>query len=108
LPNIKVGDYTLIEEDTIIADANASTPSADLDFQNPIAPLTIELRSQTSTHRDLYYTAVEVAAEVLNIEDESRGTSDSEDNIEDHFGIDSDDDFDPELDEDVQDMNIKH
>jgi hypothetical protein len=43
LPNIKVGDYTLIEEDTIIMDA--STPSANLDFQNPIAPLTMELQS---------------------------------------------------------------
>lgn len=106
MPNIEVGDYTLIEEDTIIA--NASTPSANPDFQNPIAPLTMELQSQTSTRRDLYYMAVEVAAEVPDIEDESHGTSDSEDDTEDYFDIDSDDDFDPASDENAQDMNMKH
>ena len=42
LPNIEVGDYAVVEEDIVIADAN--TPSSiNLDFQNPAAPFTIEL-----------------------------------------------------------------
>lgn len=110
LPNIEVGDYALTEEYTIIVDAGTPS-SADLNFQNPITPLTMELRSQTcttSTRRDLYYTAAEVAAEVPEIKDESNVTIDSEDEIEDQFDIDSDDDFDPESDEDAQDMNMRH
>jgi hypothetical protein len=52
-----VGDYSIVEE------GNASAPApTNLDFQNPIAPFAIELRSQTtSTRKDLYYTAAEVA-----------------------------------------------
>lgn len=72
MPNIKVGDYTLTKEDAIVVDA-AIPPSPDLDFQNPIALFTIELRSQTctiSTHKDLYYTASEVTAGVPDIKEE--------------------------------------
>jgi hypothetical protein len=42
---------------------------------------------------------VEVA--IPNIKDESYGTSDLEDDIEDHFNIDLDDDFDPKSNKDA-------
>ena len=93
----------------MIVDPGAPS-STDLEFQNPIAPFTIKLWSQTctttSTYRDLYYTAAEVA-EVPEIkEDECNVTTDSEVETGDHF--DSDDDFDFESDEeDAQDMNMK-
>jgi hypothetical protein len=109
---LKLGDNTLTEEDTT---TNPSTPSADLDFQNLIALLIIELRSQTcttSTRRDLYYTAVEIAAGVPEIEEEDETEDGTEDETGyetgDHFSTDSDGDFDPESDEDAQDMNMKH
>jgi hypothetical protein len=107
LSGIEVGDYTLVQEDTMVTDVEAP-PSADLDFQNPIAPFTMELRSQThttSTCRDLYYTAKEIRDRVSEIEDKDV-TTDSGDETGD--SVDSEDDFDPESDEeDMRDMNMK-
>jgi hypothetical protein len=43
VPNIEVGDYALVEDDIT---TDTTTPlSTDIDFQNPIAPFTMELRS---------------------------------------------------------------
>jgi len=90
VPNIEVGDYTLAEEDTI---TDAPTPSANLNFQNPIAPFAMELRSQaytTSTRKDLYYTAAEVAK---GIEDDDKDDDEDDEGDKDET-IDSGDDFD--------------
>ena len=62
----------------------------------------------TSTRRDLYYIAVEVAAGIPEIEEDESNVLEEEEDDEtgDHF--DSDDDFDLESDmEDEQDMNMK-
>jgi hypothetical protein len=95
-------------EDDIITDT--TTPlSTNIDFQNPIAPFAIELQSQadtTSTRKDLYYTAAEVAKGIE--EDDEDDGDDEEDDDEDNDGIiDSGDDFDPESEEEnAGDINI--
>jgi hypothetical protein len=103
-PNNEVGDYTLAEEDII---TDAPTPSTNFDFQNPIAPFAMEFWSQadtTSTRKDLYCTAAEVAK---GIEDDENDT-DSEGETEDYFDVDSGDDFDPESEEEnAEDINIR-
>lgn len=105
---MEVGDYTLDKENTIATNA-ATAPSINLQFQNPIAPFTIELwsQTQTSTCRDLYYTAAEVAVGIPREEDDdSAVTTDSEDD----FCLDenSRDDFNPESsEEDMHNMNMR-
>jgi hypothetical protein len=85
----------------------SAPPSADLEFQNPIVPFTMELRSQTyttSTRRDLYYTAKEIRDRGSEIGDKDV-TTDSEGEIGD--GVDSEDDFDPKSEEEnMRDMNM--
>jgi hypothetical protein len=107
LPRIKVGDYTL-KEDAIVVDARTPLPT-DVDFQNPIALFSMELRSQTTTTftcRDLYYTEKEIKDEVPEIED--GGGTDSEDETIDCPDTDSEDDFNPESNkENLRDMNIR-
>jgi hypothetical protein len=74
----------------------------NVNFQNPIALLTMELRSRTcattSTCRDLYYTAKEIKDRVPKIEDKNRGT-DLEDKTMDRLDTNSEGNFDPESDE---------
>jgi hypothetical protein len=112
LPSIEVRDYTLDKEDTITTNAT-TPPSTDLQFQNPIALFTMELRSQTyttSARKDLYYTAAEVAARISEEEDDDGSTvaTDTEDDRDACFDADSEDDFDPESDEeDIRNMNMR-
>jgi hypothetical protein len=105
LPRIEVGDYTLVEDDTMVADM---PPSTNLDFQNPTTLFTIELQSQTyatSTCRDLYYAAKEIRDRVSKIKDND-GTTDSRDETENC--VDLEGNFDLELDEeDIHDINIR-
>ena len=111
--DITIGEWKLLEEDTIIIDSQApSTHATNLDFQNPIAPFTIELRTRsqtTSTRKDLYYTHKEIEEGISDREDDENDiTTDSGDDTEARFDSDDDKEFDPEYDiQDVQDMNIR-
>lgn len=112
--DITIGEWKLLEEDTIIIDSQApSTHATNLDFQNPIAPFTIELRTRsqttTSTRKGLYYTHKEIEEGISDREDDENDiTTDSGDDTEARFDSDDDKEFDPEYDiQDVQDMNIR-
>jgi len=101
---VEVGDYALAEDTMVDTET-----LPDISFQNPIAPLAMELRSCTcTTRKDLYYTAKEIRDGVSDEEDENDMTADSGDETEEHFDVDSEGDFDPESDEeDPQDMNMR-
>ena len=81
-------------EEGVIA-INAEISSTNSTFQNPIAPFTMELRSQdrtsTTTGRDLYYTAKEIRKEVSEIEEGE--DIDLEDEVEQQFDTNLKGDF---------------
>jgi hypothetical protein len=102
LPDISIGEWEL-QEDTIDIDSqDLTTPTTNLNFQNPIAPFGMELRSLSQ--KDLYYTRKEIEE---GIPEDDSDTTDSEDGSEAQFDQD-DKDFDPEDNiQDVEDMNMR-
>jgi len=98
LPDITIREWELLE-DTIGDSQTSLTHSTNLDFQNPITPFAMELRtrSQTTVRKDLYYTQKEIEEGIPNVEDENDTTdSEAENDIEAQFDSDDDEEFDPE------------
>jgi hypothetical protein len=95
------------DDNTIVVEA----PQEDMNFQNPTAPFTIELRRRRALNRNVNDTLVresEVDDTDIEEEEDSNITPDTEDDIIDCFDSLDEDDFDPEFDLlDVQDMDMR-
>jgi hypothetical protein len=108
LPNITVGEWRLSDEDTVtVNNQTPPIPAADLDFQNPIAPFAMELRTRhPPTWNDLYYTYKEIEEGISDMEEDESDAPNSEDDAEGEFN--DDEDFDSKYSiEDAKDMNIR-
>jgi len=99
LPNITIGEWRLPQEpddDTIIVEA----PQEDLNFQNPTAPFTMELRQRRAPNRTANDTLVrESEVDNRDIEEDkgSDAITNTGDDIADCFDSTDKEDFDPEL-----------
>jgi hypothetical protein len=110
LPNITIREWRLLQEpddDTIIVKA----PQEDLNFQNPTAPFTIELRRRRALNRTTNNTLVresEVDNRDIKEDKGSDATTNTGDDIADCFDLTDKEDFDPEFSlQDVHNIDIR-